>query len=101
MTGVITCGSNRDILSDIFHGTHRRNPTEMTYLVMGRGGPTGKTWLVDQLTNAGYRAIDIAEGAFEFIISRQTKGNYMKIDTKNKIVYISLNEPVGCKGVTE
>lgn len=92
MEDFVVCGSNSDILSEILHGTHRWNPKEMTYLVMGRGGPTGKTWLVDQLTSAGYRAVDIAEGAFEFIISRRTRGNYMKVDVNNKIVYISLND---------
>jgi nicotinamide riboside kinase len=59
---------------------------------MGKCGPTGKTWLVNQLKGAGLRAIDVTEDAFEFVISRMTSGNYMKVDEANKVVYISLND---------
>lgn len=92
MNEIKTYHSNSDILHYIRHETHTWNPTEMTYLVMGKGGPTGKTWLVNQLKEAGYRAIDMTEDAFEFIISRKTSGNYVKVDKSNKVVYISLND---------
>ena len=92
MSDIKTYKSNVDILRYIRYETRRWNPSEMTYLVMGKGGPTGKSWLVNQLKEAGYRAIDVTEDAFEFVISRKTSGNYMKIDRMNKIVYISLND---------
>ena len=87
-----TYHSNTDIRNEILHGTHTWNAKEMIYLVMGKGGPTGKTWLVYQLRGAGLRAIDVTEDAFEFVISRRCSGNYMKVDEANKVVYISLND---------
>ena len=92
MSDVKKFHSNIDILRYIRYETHRWNPAEMTYLVMGAPGPTGKTWLVNQLKDAGYKAIDMSESAFEFVISRKTSGNYVKVDTLDKIVYISLND---------
>lgn len=84
--------SNHDILRYIRYETHRWNPTEMTYLVMGQPGPTGKSWLVNQLKEAGYRAIDVMNGAWEFIEPLEINGNYMRVDEENKVVYISLND---------
>lgn len=84
--------SNHDILRYIRYKTHRWNPTEMTYFVMGTMGPTGKTWLVNQLKDAGYRAIDVMNDAWEFVSPGMTSGNYMKVDEENKVVYISLND---------
>lgn len=83
--------SNIDILRYIRYETHRWNPSEMTYLVMGEFGPTGKTWLVNQLKDAGYKAIDVMKDAWEFIRPLRMYGNYMKVDEVNKVVYISLN----------
>ena len=92
MNEIKTYHSNTDIRHEILHKTQRWNPSEMIYLVMGKDGPTGKTWLVNQLRAAGFRAIDLSEGACEFMTSRRTKGNYMKVDKENKVVYISLND---------
>ena len=92
MNEIKTYYSNIDIRHEILHGSHTWDAKEMTYLVMGKDGPTGKTWLVNQLRGAGFRAIDVTEDAFEFVISRMTSGNYMKIDEANKVIYISLND---------
>ena len=32
-----------------------------TYIILGRPGPTGKTWLQRKLTELGYTAIEISE----------------------------------------
>lgn len=39
------------------------DPTQSrTYIILGRPGPTGKTWLQKKLTEFGYTAIEISEG---------------------------------------
>lgn len=92
MNEIKTYHSNTDILHEILHKTQRWNPTEMTYLVMGTPGPTGKTWLVNQLKEAGYKAIDVMNDAWELVSPGMISGNYMRVDEENKVVYISLND---------
>ena len=33
-----------------------------TYVILGKPGPTGKTWLCKKLVDSGYNAIEISEG---------------------------------------
>lgn len=84
--------SNSEIRHEILHGIHTWDAKDMVYLVTGTLGPTGKTWLVNQLKAAGLRAIDTIAGGWPLIKSGRTTGNYMLVDEENKVVYISLND---------
>lgn len=64
------------------------------YLIMGRVGPTGKTWLYERLKENGYNAIEITEDVFEYVIYLERVNRY-RIDPAKKLVTIVLNERLG------
>lgn len=61
---------------------------EYTYIINGRSGPTGKTWLTNSLVEKGYRAMDVSEATPHYSAD---KNNYIYIDKKSKVVLIVLN----------
>ena len=48
-----------DILKHILNFNSRRDGT---YVILGKPGPTGKTYLCNKLVALGYNAIEISEG---------------------------------------
>ena len=48
-----------DVLKHILNFNSRRDGT---YVILGKPGPTGKTYLYNKLVALGYNAIDISEG---------------------------------------
>ena len=66
---------------------------DKTYIILGAPGPTGKTWLKDRLTEAGYRAFEISEDIFDLVIYRNDKNHYIS-DYFSKVVTIVLNRPL-------
>lgn len=66
---------------------------DYTYVVLGKGGPTGKTWLTSALSQGGYRAIEISEritGLVDYLDS----DNHCMVDHFHKTVIIVLNRPL-------
>lgn len=57
--------SARDILK--FAETVAMLGVKPTYIVCGKIGPTGKTWLCNELRKAGHTAIEISEGLVNFV----------------------------------
>lgn len=83
--------SNVDIYHKIVDEPKCWEPKEYTYLITGRPGPTGKTWLAARLNEAGLKAIDISERLIRLVEVKDMAGNYFTIDHVNKVVYIVLN----------
>ena len=48
-----------DILKHILNFNSRRDGT---YVILGKPGPTGKTYLCNKLVTLGYNAVEISEG---------------------------------------
>lgn len=69
------------------------NSNEYTYIVLGRVGPTGKTWLCDQLRKLGYSAFEISEDIWG-LVSYIDDENYVRIDYNRKVCTIILNAPI-------
>ena len=77
----------------LIHITHEiENAKEYTYLIMGRFGPTGKTWLWDALTRQGYNAVEITEDVCEYVIYRHASKNTYYVNPRKKLVIITLNK---------
>lgn len=84
--GAAMLGKYRDII---------RN--EYTVIILGKPGPTGKTWLTTKLLEQGYRAIEISEIPAIYRNVRFDDCNdedYFEIDDNKKVVIVILNEPV-------
>lgn len=79
--------------SRIFHHINDEVPNskEYIYLIAGRFGATGKTWLCEGLKQHGYNAIEITEDVCEYVIYRDNKNHYYINPTK-KLVIVILNE---------
>lgn len=66
-----------------------RNPT---YIICGKPGPTGKTWLWNALRQAGHNAIEISDAIGPFV-DYLTEKNHMH-ETPFGDVVIVLNKPL-------
>lgn len=80
-----------DILSHL-RGTGE-DPSEYTYIIMGKTGPTGKTWICDKLKQYGYNACEITESIC-WIVDYQDTGNHYLIKKQSRVVVIILNAPI-------
>lgn len=69
------------------------NSNEYTYIVLGRIGPTGKTWICDQLRKLGYSAFEISEDICWLVHYIDNK-NHVRIDENQKVCTIILNTPI-------
>ena len=67
---------------------------ERTYIIMGPSGPTGKTWLCNELNNHGFNAIEITDDIFQLVEYLHTEENYVRRDPCTKHTVIILNRPV-------
>lgn len=66
-----------------------------TYYILGRCGPTGKTWLTEKLIEHGYRAVELE--ALNWLVFDLLRRNYVYIDRGTRSVYIILNKPLKLK----
>lgn len=64
---------------------------EYTYIILGEGGPTGKTWLTHELKQRGFKAFEITEDINDLVVYLDGR-NYYMIDHANKQVVIVLNK---------
>jgi hypothetical protein len=64
---------------------------EFTYIIIGRSGPTGKTWLCSKLNACGYKAIEISEDIYHFVDYIDDK-NHFHVNNAKKYVVIGMNK---------
>lgn len=80
----------RYFIESPFYGMeHKTHP--YTFIVLERGGPTGKTWITTGLKNYGYPAFEITESVYNFIDYCDGKNHVIKNDVDRTIVIV-LNE---------
>jgi hypothetical protein len=84
------------IPSRILHDIITDNKKDYVYIILGRTGTTGKTWLCDNLKNNGFTAFEISEHIFEWV-DYTDYNNHVVIDEINKQVTIVLNRPMEMK----
>lgn len=65
-----------------------------TYIICGKPGPTGKTWLWDALVKAGHNAIEISESIGPFVDYRDDKNHMLNAGPGGRMVIIILNRPL-------
>ena len=59
-----------------------------TYIIMGRVGPTGKTWLCNKLRERGYSAFELTENTVDLVEYTSTDNHYR---VENDLAIIVLN----------
>lgn len=71
---------------------HKRlyNLGENTIVVLGRRGPTGKSWITQRLTEQGYKAIEISESVSAHV-EYQDNLNHLIVNPYSGIVTLILN----------
>lgn len=65
---------------------------DRTYIIMGRTGPTGKTWLCGQLNNRGFKAIELSEHVYD-LVDYPTDRNHYRICGDVGIVVLNQTLP--------
>lgn len=65
-----------------------------TFIVLGRRGPTGKTWLCEGLKKNGFNAIELAESILPLVDYRDDENHIIR-DYVNKTIVIVLNKSLG------
>lgn len=74
-----------------FRFEHEKHP--YTFIILGRGGPTGKTWSCTGLKAHGFTAFEITESIAGLVDYRDGKNHVIKNDV-DKTIVIVLNEPL-------
>lgn len=67
------------------------------FFVMGKTGPTGKSWLTDRLREIGCDVIELSEDIHWFVDYKDSENHYL-IDPFKKITIIILNQPLKTEG---
>ena len=79
----------RYLIEDTFFQIeHAKNP--WTFFILGRNGPTGKTWLCNGLRKYGFMAFELSESILPFV-SYQDNGNHVIKDEAGHNIIIILN----------
>lgn len=81
--------SPKDILDRILNDV--RYLYDCTFVIFGKTGPTGKTWLCKELKSNKLKAIELSEQIFN-LVDYKDKNNHLIIDFSNKTVIIILNK---------
>lgn len=79
------------IENSIFQIEHQKHP--YTFIVLGKSGPTGKTWLTTGLKKYGFVAVELTESIIPFIDYRDDENHVIKNYMDNTIIII-LNQPL-------
>lgn len=69
-------------------------PKDYTYLILGQVGPTGKTWLTNELVHHEYKAFDLAEDLYNLLDYRNDTDNICVVNHVQKFVTIVLNRRI-------
>lgn len=67
------------------------------FFVMGKTGPTGKSWLTDRLREIGCDVVELSEDIYSFVDYKDSENHYL-IDPFKKITIIILNQPLKTEG---
>lgn len=59
-----------------------------TYIIMGRSGPTGKSYICDLLKRNGYHAIEISEDIITLVEYKDNKNHFLVNDAKKYVIVI-------------
>lgn len=66
---------------------------DYTFFILGKTGPTGKSWLTKELNSRGYSTFELSEDICKFVKYNDDE-NHCVINKFNKQVIIILNEPL-------
>ena len=66
---------------------------DYTFFILGKTGPTGKSWLIKELNSRGYSTFELSEDIWKFVKYNDDE-NHCVINKFNKQVIIILNEPL-------
>lgn len=64
---------------------------DYTFIITGKIGPTGKTWLTDKLRESGYNAIEITNQLYTLVDYTFPDRNAVHFDRINRTAVIVLN----------
>lgn len=78
-----------DILRYFTETNHKDFTSEYLYLILGKPGPTGKTWLTQKLKERGCQAAELSEELAPFL--NADRFNHVVVDDLEKQVVIILN----------
>lgn len=65
--------------------------SDYVYIILGRPGPTGKTWLCEALRHSGIKAFEISESVYSLVRYDDLCNHYV-VDHASKTVTIILNK---------
>lgn len=78
---------------DVMRFAGSRAERGWTYIIMGKNGPTGKTFLCNMLKLNNFNAIELSEDVIDLVNYNDNKNHY-KVDYARKLLLIVLNKPL-------
>lgn len=83
--------SPKDILNWI---TDSQKSVTYSYIIMGKSGPTGKTWLYSQLKERGYDVTELSEYIIGEVDYKYDDRNTVIVNEIDGKIIIILNKPI-------
>ena len=80
------------ILDEILRAPYIYN-RDYTYIILGKSGPTGKTWIWNELRCNGLRAVELSENTYN-LVEYADSDNHCIIDDFQNTIIIILNRPL-------
>lgn len=78
---------------DIVRFAESHSKDDWTYIILGRPGRTGKTYLCNYLRRNDYNAFELSEDIWD-LVDYHDEENHCRIDELTKRVLIVLNKPL-------
>lgn len=85
--GVCSCLKRSKILDEILIEPHYK---DYTRVILGKNGPTGKTWLWNQMKSKGFNVIEISEPLLR-LVNYTDDRNHVLVNDFHKVILIALN----------
>lgn len=83
---------------DVLRFAETRSDRDWKYIILGRPGPTGKTFLRNMLIEHSYDAVEVSENIWHLVNYKDSE-NHFEVDYLNKQLVIVLNRPLSINGM--
>ena len=70
---------------------------DYTFIILGEIGPSGKTWLCNQLKGRGFKAFEISGDVFRYIVDYLDGKNHYIVDEEQKCIVCIINRIIRAK----
>lgn len=77
-----------DVLNKIYNTMSEEDRKKTTFIILGKTGPTGKTWLWNELRKRGLNAVEVTEGLLGLVHYTDNVNHYITEILDNTVIIV-------------